>query len=356
MDIELCSTTKIEHIDDLLRGLVSLFEISFPGRIRSYYLSGSYSDGTAVGHDRSPNSSDVDLLVIFRGKIDEAEEAVFHRLLSAARLISPIPLDANAYSEDDLLLQPRKGATQTSFNNTRIKVASILIYGEDLRSVLPEVPFSHYVLDVIESGVFHMGIPRQSGNLIYPLEVPLIYPLAYPNANSKFYGYDTVPARPGTPPGTRVLVDITTWIATLILALETGRYAGQKSQSMQLCKVYLPDDKRTQLATSIYDLKGTWGYALPDGTEERERLRGLCRDTLALENDFLKLCRDHVLTQLQHGETEEKLQAAHILQSVVYPDDEIVATLKALEHDTDDVVRAGATRALGISERLLKGH
>ena len=346
MDIELCSTTGIERIDDLLCGLVSLFEMSFPGRIRSYYLSGSYGDGTAVGHDRSPNSSDIDLLVIFRGKIEEAEETVFYRLLSAVQLISPTPLDANAYSEDDFLRQPRKGATQTSFNNIRIKIASMLVYGDNLRSVLSEIPFSRYVLDVIESGVFHLGIPRQSKNLSYPLDIPLIYPLAYPNANSEFYGYDVVPARPGTPPGTRVLVDITAWIATLILALETGRYAGQKSQSIKLCKTYLPNDKRTQLAASIYDLKGIWGYTLPDGAEEREQLRISCRDTLALENEYLKLCRDYVLAQLQHGGPEEKQQALRILQSVVYPDDEIVAALKALELDIDEEVRVGATRAL----------
>lgn len=356
MDIELCSTTRIEYIDDLLRGLVSLFEMSFPGRIRSYYLSGSYSGGTAVGHDRSPNSSDVDLLVIFRGKIEEAEETVFHRLLSAAQLISPVPLDANAYSEDDLLQQPRKGALQTTFNITRIKIASLFIYGEDIRPVLPEVLFSRYVLDVIESGVFHLGIPRQSRNLTYPLGEPLTYPLAYPNANGEFYGYDLVPARPGTPSGIRVLVDITAWIATLILALETGRYAGQKSQSIQLCKTYLPDDKRAQLATSIYDLKGTWGYTIPDIAEERERLRSLCRNTLALENDYLKLCRDYMLTQLQHSRTEEKLQAARILQSVVYPNDEIVAALKALAYDIDEEVQAGAAKALEISERSVKDH
>ena len=356
MDIELCSTTGIEQIDDLLRGLISLFEMSFPGRIHSYYLSGSYSDGTAVGHDRSPNSSDVDLLIIFRDKIEEPEEAVFHRLLSAARLISPVPLDANAYSEDDLLQPPQKGASQTTFNNIRIKIASLFIYGEDLRQVLPEVPFSRYILDVIESGVFHLGIPRQSKNLIYPLDVPLVYPLGYPDPDGEFYGYDLVPPRPGTSPGTRVLVDITTWIATLILALETGRYAGQKSQSIQFCKTYLPDDKRIQLAITIYDLKGTWGYMVPDAAEERERLQNLCRDTLALENDYLKLCRDYVLTQLQHGGTKEKLQAIRILQSVVYPDDEIVATLKALECDIDEKIQTGAAKALEISERVLKDH
>src|SRR5438270_9226436 len=115
MNIELRTDTGIESIDNLLRGLINLCEASFPARIRSYYLGGSYSDGTAVGHDRSPNSSDVDLFVIFRSTVEEAEHTTFERLVAACRLISPLPLDAHAYSEDDLLQRPGKDAPQSSF-------------------------------------------------------------------------------------------------------------------------------------------------------------------------------------------------------------------------------------------------
>lgn len=352
MDVELCTATGIAHIDDLLRGLISVFEVSFPARIRSYYLGGSYSDGTAVGHDRSPNSSDVDLFVIFRGTVEEVEYATFDRLVAACRLISPIQLDAHAYSEDDLLQRLGKDAAQSSFLNALIKVASVLIYGDDLGAMLPPVPYARYVLDVIESGVFHLGIPRQREDLAYPLGESLVPPLTYPDAAGEFYGYDLVPARPDAPPGTRVLVGITAWIATLILALEAGRYAGQKSQSIQLCKEYLPNDKRTQLAAAINDTcKGTWGYGLPDDAEDRERLRGWCRDTLALENEYLRLCRHYVLAQLQQGGTEEKRQAAHILQSVVYRDDEMAAALKVLAHASNEGVRSEAAKALAIMER-----
>jgi hypothetical protein len=347
MDIELRTSTGVESLDDLLRGLITLFEMSFPARIRSYYLGGSHSDGTAVGHDRSPNSSDVDLFVIFRGTVEEAESATFHRLLEACQLISPISLDAQAYSEDDLLQQPGPEATQMSFLSALIQVAGMLVYGDDLRPLLPPVPFSRYVLDVIESGVFHLGIPRQKEGLAYPLVTPLSPPLAYPDPDGDFYGYDVVPARPDAPHGTRVLVALTAWIATLILALSTGRYAGQKSQSLQLCQAYLPNDRRTQLAAAINALcKETWGYALPGSDEDRERLRALCRDTLALENEYLLITHDYVLVQLRHGGAEEKRQATRILQSVVYRDDETLAALQALLRDTDERVRAGAAKAL----------
>lgn len=321
IDIKLCTTTGMQQLDDLLRGLISLFEVEFPTRIRSYYLGGSYSDGTAVGRDRSPNSSDVDLFVIFRSTVKEAEIATFNRLLAACQLISPILIDAHAYSEDDLLHQPRSESTQTSFLNALIKVAGTVIYGDDLSAELPPVPFPRYVLDVIESGLFHLGIPRQREGITYPLLTPLALPLAYPNPGDEFYGYDVVPARPDAPRGTRVLVAITTWIATLVLALETGLYAAQKSQSIRLCKEYLPNDRRTQLVTAINDIcKSKWRYALPHSSEDRKRLRSLCRDVLPLENEYLRLCRDYVLVQLQQGGVEEQRQVTRILQSIVFPD------------------------------------
>ena len=349
MDIELHATTGVEHLDELLGHLIALFEQSFPGRIRSYYLGGSYSDGTAVGHDSSPNSSDVDLFVIFRGTVASDENATFKRLVEECRRDLPVQVDAHAYSEEDLFGLPRKDATQTSFLNALIREAGMLVYGEDLRAEMPSVPFSLYILDVIESGIFHVGIPRQEKALAYPLMTPLVPPLAYPNPDGEFYGYDVVPARPDAPHGTRVLVALTAWIATLILALETGRYAVQKSQSLRLCKEYLPYDWRTQLVTEILDVcKGSWGYAQPSSGEARSRLRHLCRETLSLENEYLRIVHDYVLAQLQHAPVQEKRQALRILQNVVYQDNEIMTVLETLTHDTDETVQTRAAKALEI--------
>lgn len=354
MNIELHATTGVERLDDLLVHLITLFEMSFPARICSYYLGGSYSDGTAVGHDQSPNSSDVDLFVIFRGTVAEDESTNFQRLVAECQLAGPVQVDAHAYSEDDLFQRSRKDTTQTSFLNALIKVAGVLVYGDDLRADLPSVPFSRYVLDVIESGIFHLGIPRQREMLTYPLVTPLIPPLAYPNPDGEFYGYDMVPARSDAPHGTRVLVALTAWVATLILALETGHHAGQKSQSIQLCKEYLPNDKRTQLVAAIYDLcKGACKYALPSSEEDRERLHGLCRETLPLENEYLRIVHDYVLAQLQHGGVQEKRQVLRIMQSVLYQDNEIMATLETLTHDTDETVQTGAAKTLEIVEKSM---
>ena len=63
MHIGLLAETGIEQIDSILRGLVGLFEVSFPGRIRGCYLTGSYSDGTAVDLGRTLHSSDIDTVI-----------------------------------------------------------------------------------------------------------------------------------------------------------------------------------------------------------------------------------------------------------------------------------------------------
>ena len=154
-----------------------------------------------------------------------------------------------------------------------------------------------------------------------------------------------------------MLVGITLWISTLILALETGRFAGRKSQSIQLCKEYLPNDQRTQLAMTINDLcKGTWEYALPKSAKDRERLRSLCRDVLALENHYLGLCHDYLLLQLLRGDPLEQQHVTRILQNVIYSDDQIMVALKALEHATDEGVRTGAVKALELAADLSQQH
>jgi hypothetical protein len=352
VSVKLHATTGIDYLDTLLANLVTHFEQSFPARIRSYYLGGSSSDGTAAGYDQSPNSSDVDLFVIFYGTITEDESATFRRFVAECQRTGSIQIDAHAYSEDDLLRGP---GSQTSFLNVLIREASILLYGDDLRADLPHVQFSHYILDVIASGVFHMGIPRQRERLVYPLVTPLVFPLTCPDPTGEFYGYDVVPARPDAPRGTRVLVAITTWIATLILALETRRFAAQKSQCIRQCKEHLPHDKRTQLAMIIYEMcKGTWGYGLPEHATDRERLHELCRDTLALENEYLRLVHNYLLVQLQQGDEHGRQQALHILHSVIYQDNEIMAALETLTHNTDEAMQISTAKALEILKQNIR--
>ena len=132
--------------------------------------------------------------------------------------------------------------------------------------------------------------------------------------------------------------------------MRRSRVFSTPSSKSPACSSF-PNDKRPQLAATINDTcKGAWGYRLPGDAEDRKRLRDWCRDTLDLENEFLRLCRHYVLAQLQQGGVEEKRRATRILQSVVYCDTEMMAILKTLAHATDEGTRSGAAQALAIME------
>jgi hypothetical protein len=134
--------------------------------------------------------------------------------------------------------------------------------------------------------------------------------------------------------------------------LETGHYATQKSQAIQLCQEYLLNDERVQLAKAIYDAcKGQWAYGLPRSSEGIQRLRALCHDLLGLENAYLDLCKSVMLGQLRGGGAGEKRQAVSVLQSVRDHDGEITSALRELLLDADTVVRAAARNAVEVAEQ-----
>jgi predicted nucleotidyltransferase len=58
--ITLHNTTGHQQVDGIIRGLIGIFEATFPERVRAYYLVGSYADGSAVP------LSDIDIRVVFK--------------------------------------------------------------------------------------------------------------------------------------------------------------------------------------------------------------------------------------------------------------------------------------------------
>ena len=86
-------STGKPQIDNLIHGLVSLYEMLFPDRIRGYYLLGSYHDGSAT------HTSDIDLMIIFRDVFLEGEEERAIQTKQICRKIAPIHVDLPAFSE-----------------------------------------------------------------------------------------------------------------------------------------------------------------------------------------------------------------------------------------------------------------
>ena len=70
-------STGRPNVDEILRHVVGAFETTFEGRVRSYYLTGSFADYTAQAF------SDIDLSLLFRGSLATAEEAAALTLASS---------------------------------------------------------------------------------------------------------------------------------------------------------------------------------------------------------------------------------------------------------------------------------
>jgi len=56
-EISLIDSTGYDNIDNILIGVVGIFEDAFPDRIRAYHVTGSYSNRSAI------SNSDIDMTV-----------------------------------------------------------------------------------------------------------------------------------------------------------------------------------------------------------------------------------------------------------------------------------------------------
>jgi predicted nucleotidyltransferase len=299
--IDLLHTTGDGQVDDILRGLVGLFETVFPARIRGHYLLGSFADGTAQP------GSDIDLCVLFRdGFQDAAEEARAADLVDHCARISPVELDVDPIDEP----------IPYRLRAVNVKLASRLIYGEDIRGAIPLPPIDAYARDALDLAVRLLARVRQNPPV-------LTFPLDYPDPAGEFYGYDRRPMRDtvgSTLSSTKDLVVTIGLIATAIIALQAGRYVGNKRDGLRLYQTEI-GDAWTALVTAISArCRDRWSYRVPERAEDRRRLRALCQEALAFENHFLALYRDHLLAELHHEGADRRQRAVQRLGEVIYPD------------------------------------
>jgi predicted nucleotidyltransferase len=126
------SPTGHEAVDEALRQTIAAFEAAFPGRVRGYYMEGSYADGTGIA------TSDLDLTVVFRGAFhDEAERSRAERLGDERAARSALELDVEVADEARLA-----GGVKPTF-----KEGSRLVYGEDIRDRLALLPIDAWARD-----------------------------------------------------------------------------------------------------------------------------------------------------------------------------------------------------------------
>lgn len=306
-------TIGVSAIDNVLSQLVERYESRFPGRVRAYYLAGSYLDGKAVA------GSDIDLYVLFKDAFlsdDEAEQA--EKLVLDCAGLTPLRLDLSARSEET-------HASLRSYTRVAIKQHSLLLYGEDTRAAMSLPDHEEYRREATEMALEFLLRQRKTGTLIYPL--------AYPDPAGPFFGYDQpqqlMPTDP-TQPGMRLMVEVASRITTALLALKTESYISTKWEGVQAYRRLLNDEWTAFIETMFEKGKLRWNYALPGGAEERAELRSLCEQMLAFENHYLLVYRAYLLELLHSDEEDARQFAERGFAQVKYNDAEVIAAMADL--------------------------
>jgi len=320
----LLNSTANPHVDLLLAGLIGVCEEVFPGRLRAAYLTGSYADGSAIA------SSDLDLVVVFRGELEPNEAGRLAALSEYCDGISTLQLN----------LYPIGEGTLFRLGDVTVKLAGLHIWGENLRPAIPLPPLPDYRREMMHRPLLLLQALRHTHE-------PLIYPLALPNPAGRFHGYDRPAVRRAGPhqARTRELVTCIHWIATALLA-RTGVYAGTRRQCLALYRQHLGDEWATLIEDAGRLCRDLWRYSLPTAPADRDQLRALCRRALEFENHFLSHYRTFLLDELALGSVRDQLVATQRLGQVLFPDPAVADALRRGTAAPDRAIRGAAAESL----------
>jgi hypothetical protein len=298
-------------IDNVLSQIVERYEAQFPGRIRACYLTGSYAEGNAV------EWSDIDVYVLFKDAfVSEEEAAQAEQLELSCASLTPLRLDLHAGSEQSQDSLPSFDSLP-GFLRAAVKNTSVLLYGEDTREHMNLPGREEYTRDATEIALKFLLWLRQVENLTYPL--------AYPDPDGAFFGYDQLQFlssdRASARQGIRLLVESACRVGTALLAFKTDCSVSTKRESVQTYRELINDEWASFLEAMFERGKLCWSYNLPESEEERAELRMLCEHMLPFENHYLRAHRAYLLAQLGSNNEAAKQFALQGLKQVIYPDD-----------------------------------
>ena len=294
-------------IDHVLSHIVERYETHFPGRIRACYLTGSYAEGNAV------EWSDIDVYVLFQDAfVSEEEAAQAEQLGRALAPLTPLRLDLHAGSEQSLDSLP-------GFLRAAVKQTSVLLYGEDTRERMSLPGREDYTRDATAVALQFLLELHQVEHITYPL--------AYPDPDGAFFGYDQLQVlsdssdRASARPGIRLLVESACRMGTALLAFKTDCSVSTKRESVHTYRELINDEWASFLEAMFEKGKLRWSYNLPEQIEERAQLRVLCERMLPFENHYLRAYRAYLLAQLGSNNEAARQCAVQGLKQVMYPDE-----------------------------------
>ena len=282
-------TSGDERVDSGLQAAVGLCEMVFPGRVRAYYLMGSYAKGAAIA------ASDIDFDVVFAEKPDPETRARAEELSEYCNRLDP-PCGFSLRVEAEL----------TTIGRVALKTGSLLLYGDDIRPRMPMPPLDQYLRAVMPQG------PSFSRERLR--RVPrLRYPLHRPDPDDPFGGY----LHTGR---TKDLVQAVFWSVSALVALRTGTYVADRRHALDTYREKI-NDEWTGFIAELFELgREKLHYRVPQKQGDRRRFAALCRTALEFENSFLRLFRGFVLEELQSRRAERASWAVDQLELYWFAD------------------------------------
>lgn len=261
------------------RAVVEAFGGAFPGRVRAYYVSGSRADGSAV------RTSDIDLTVVFETTTTPDEERRAAVLSERLGSESSVELDIEVTDEERV------------FRNAPpwLVLGSRHIAGEDVRDRMRLTPIEEWTRDRMHTSYWRLVT-------LFERRLPITPPVAAPDPDEPYLGYlrRTVRLLDGNDArSTRDLIRHAGWMATALVAFRAGEYVSTKREC-HTAYGQLIGDEWSGLLGDIYDgCRGEWDCLLPQGSEDKRRLRSVCERVLDFENHFLRSYVEFVGSELR---------------------------------------------------------
>jgi predicted nucleotidyltransferase len=267
--MKLLETTGTSKADEIIAEVVSSFRSALADDVRGFYVAGSYAEGTPLP------DSDIDLVVVLR---QSTQADLARRVADECIARSPLRLDLVALTAAEL--EDGFVALIPSF-----KTATLLVDGEDMRDELVLPPLAVFAAAWADRARRFMAATRR-------VEIEEIRPsVGYPDPTGEFFGYDRATIGPWYPPGTtrstKELVAIVGSVATTLVALRGGAYVPTKGKCARLYADHVGDEW-TQLVNEVHAFcRGRLRYGVPKTADERARLRAICAQVLAFEQQAL---------------------------------------------------------------------
>ncbi len=272
-------------VDAALCAAIDILERELPGRSVAYYLHGSFVENADIP------TSDIDLFLVATSQFTAEEQKIVQRILRLPAFLSPFPLEIIVLEEARILQE----------GHFRLKAASSLLWGKDIRAALPEQTLDQYLHTYAHFPLVY--ITRMLRNIE---SIPSL--LAYPCPDEEFFGYDQQRLPPGDVERHNIkkLVTSICWIATVLIAWRANKMVTGKYASTYMYRQYVGDEW-TSFVEDMYELGNRkWHYLVPDEPDERCTLRRLCAQTLAFEQHYLDQYRDYLFHEKQYERELER--------------------------------------------------